>query len=182
MSKLRIGRVSALDPELGRVRVAFGDQDGMESWWLPVLQRRTLGDRTYWMPEVEEQVACLVDEGGVDGYVVGALYSQADPPPVTAPGRAHAAMKDGAVVEYDRDAHRLTVDLSAAGGDVVIRVPSGKNVFVGGDGAKALATVDFVNNVYLTHTHPTPAGPSGPPIAKGNEAQWPQVTQKGRSE
>ncbi|CAA9377405.1 MAG: hypothetical protein AVDCRST_MAG89-5115 [uncultured Gemmatimonadetes bacterium] len=179
---LRIGRVSGVEPATCRVRVAFEADEGLVSFWLPVLQRRTLGDRSYWMPEVDEQVACLLDEHAEDGYVLGGFYSRADPPPVTSADRAHVAIKDGAVIEYDRAAHRLTVDLRAAGGDVVLLVPAGKHVHVGGEGGKQLATVDFVNNAYLKHVHPTPAGASGPPIATGTEAQWPQVTQKGRSE
>lgn len=178
----RIGRVSQLEPATCRVRVAFDAEDGVTSYWLPVLQRRTLGDRTYWMPEVNEQVACLLDEHGEDGYVLGGIYSRADPPPVDSADRAHIATKDGAVLEYDRAAHRLTVDLSAAQGEIVLVVPRGKNVHLGGTEGKQLATIEFVRNVFEKHTHPSPAGPTGVPIPDPNATKWPQVTDKSRSE
>lgn len=182
MSKLRIGRVSSLEPAACRVRVAFDAEDGVLSFWLPVLQRRTLGDRSYWMPEVDEQVACLLDDNAEDGYVLGGLYSQVDPPPVTSADRAHIAMKDGAVVEYDRAAHRLTVDLRAAAGEVLVQVAEGKHVDIGGTDARKLATIDFVTEVFEKHTHPTPAGPTGVPIRNPAATVWPQVTKKTRSE
>lgn len=178
---LRFGRVSELEAATARVRVAFGAEDALVSYWLPVLQQKTLSDRVYWMPDLEEHVVCLLDEHGEDGVVIGSIYSEADAPPVTGLDRLHVAMKDGTTFDYDRAAHRFVISLGE-GGDLVANVPAGRRVFIGGETGKRLATVEFVTQVFQKHTHPTPAGPSGVPVPLGIETVWPQVTDKGVSE
>lgn len=113
--------VEAVDPATARVRVRFPDADGMVSWWLEVLQQRTLGDRSYWMPDVGEAVAVLMDEQDEAGVVLGAIYSSADPPPVASADKRHTVHKDGAVFEYDRATHTWTVAVPA-GGRIAISV------------------------------------------------------------
>lgn len=177
---LRFGRVSELEAETARVRVTFGAEDALVTYWLPVMRARTLGDRVYWMPEIDEQVVVLLDENGEEGVVLGGIFSEVDVPPVTGLDRLHIAMKDGTTFDYDRAAHQLAVTVK--GGDVVVNVDAGKKVHIGGAAGKELATIDFVKNVYAKHIHPTPAGPSSPPTPMGIETAWPQVTQKGKSE
>ena len=74
----RVGIVKVQDATKGRVRVAFPDRDQMESWWLPVIFAKTQNDKMYWMPDIGEQVICLMDEYDEDGAVAGAIYSSAD--------------------------------------------------------------------------------------------------------
>lgn len=94
---LRIGRVSSTDTTRHSARVRFLDKDGdapepMESDDLPVLVTRT-GD--YSLPPVDGLVLCLIDPGpfGV-GYVVGQLYSDADPAPLDDAGQRAIAGDD----------------------------------------------------------------------------------------
>ena len=102
---------------------------------------------------------------------------------------------DGTRIEYDRAAHRRVGDLPADGadvqvraarhvtvvstaGDVTLQVADGQHVYLGGaEGARRVATEDHVAQ-YLRHTHPTPVGMSWPPIATGQELQWPQVSRE----
>lgn len=176
----RIGRVAERDAKTARVRVVFGAEDGMLSWWLPVLQAKTGADKVYWMPDVEEHVVCLLDERAEFGVVLGAIYSEVDKPPVASLDRLHVAMKDGTTIDYNRESHRLEV--TVAGGDLVLNVDQGASVHVGGEGGDQLVTKQFITSVFLKHTHPTGTGPSGPPIPTGTEAVPPHVTQKGKSE
>ena len=54
---------------------------------------------------------------------------------------------------------RLTADR------ITLDVPSDQKVYIGGEAAaQELATKQFVQNLYNTHVHATPAGPSGPPV------------------
>ena len=47
---------------------------------------------------------------------------------------------------------------------ITLDVPSDQKVYLGGEAAaQELATKQFVEQLYNTHTHATPAGPSGPP-------------------
>ncbi len=123
----RRGIVHAVDPATGRARVRFPDRDNVVSWWLDVLQRKTHVDKAYWMPDVGEHVACLMDGHDEAGAILGALYSTADPVPVASPDKDHTLYGDGAVISYDRAAHVLTIDLSAAEGTLVLKA---KNIVI----------------------------------------------------
>lgn len=110
---LRIGIVRALDAAAARVRVVFADHDQMQSWWLPVVVPKAQSDKVYWMPDIGEQVVCLMDEHDEAGAVLGAIYSSADPAPVSSPDKFHLGFHDGTVIEYDRVAHSLNITLCA---------------------------------------------------------------------
>jgi phage baseplate assembly protein gpV len=103
----RVGIVQAQDPAHAKVRVVFPDCDEMISWWLPVVFFKTQNDKAYWIPDIGEQVVCLMDLRDEAGAVLGAIYSSADVPPVNSADKFHLAFKDGAHFDYDRVAHIL---------------------------------------------------------------------------
>lgn len=130
----RVGLVKQQDVQRARVRVAFPDRDQMLSYWLPVMVFKTQDDKGYWIPDLGEQVVCLMDEHDEAGAVLGAIYSAADTPPVQSADKWHVAFKDGASFEYDRAAHALAVSL-----------PSGSTLKIGLNGASI--AVDANGNV-----------------------------------
>lgn len=136
---LKFGIVSATDPATCRVRVKYNDNEGLVSYWLAVTQRQTLGTRDYHMPELGEQVACLIDAHSEEGVVLGGIYSAADPAPVDSQDKRHVTFKDGAQIEYDAASHRGTVTL-----------PGEARITLGGAG-------------YVAITPPTP-GPTRAPV------------------
>jgi phage baseplate assembly protein V len=87
----------------------------MESWWLPVVVPKAQYDKIYWMPDIGEQVVCLMDQHDEDGAVLGSIYSSADTVPVQSADRMHLSVKDGATFDYDRVAHILSVALPSSG-------------------------------------------------------------------
>jgi phage baseplate assembly protein gpV len=103
----RVGIVQAQDTAHAKVRVVFPDYDEMISWWLPVVFFKTQNDKAYWIPDIGEQVVCLMDLRDEAGAVLGAIYSSADMPPVNSANKFHLGFKDGASFEYDRAAHVL---------------------------------------------------------------------------
>lgn len=105
---LKFGVVVQTDPGKGKVRVRFEDHDGLVSHWLPVVKGKTLRDKEYWMPDLNEQVACLMDENFEAGVVLGAVYSDADPVPVASQDKFHVRFDDGTTIEYDRAQHKLS--------------------------------------------------------------------------
>lgn len=111
----RRGIVTRTEPATCRVRVRFPDRDDVESWWLEVVQAKTLRDKAYWMPDVGEHVAVLMDENGEAGAVLGAIYSSADPPPVDSQDKDHVTFDDGGVMEYDRATSTWSVSIPAGG-------------------------------------------------------------------
>ncbi len=118
-------------PERGTVRVKMVDVDDMVSSELPVIFRKTHKDKDYWMPDVGEHVVCLFSGQGLEqGFVLGAIYSEADVVPVSSNDKWHKRFEDGTVIEYDRAAHKLTVDVK---GDTEITVSGNANIKVDGN-------------------------------------------------
>lgn len=93
---------------------------------LPVLQPKTLKDKHYWLPDIGEQVAVLLDGQAEDGVVLGAIFSDADAPPVTDPDKHHVKYQDGAEFEYDRKSSTLTIQ----GGILHIIIEVGTDVSI----------------------------------------------------
>ncbi|OQS35564.1 baseplate protein [Chromobacterium haemolyticum] len=106
-ASLKFGTVSASKPGFARVRLP--DLDNMRTMWLPIAYPKTLQDQCCWTYDNGEHVAVLLDARGEDGVILGAVYSDADKPPVTDPNKFVVRFKDGALLEYDRGTHVLTV-------------------------------------------------------------------------
>lgn len=104
---LKFGVVCAVDAARAVVRVKFADNEDLESWWLPVAAPFTLANKAYLLPQEGEHVACLMDENCEAGVVVGAIYSEADKPPVDEASKFHILFEDGTALEYDTKAHHL---------------------------------------------------------------------------
>jgi phage baseplate assembly protein V len=167
MSGFRVGLVTQQDVQNCRVRVVFPDHDQMVSWWLPVVVPKTHNDKAYWLPDLGEQVVCLMDAHDEDGAVLGAIYSQgqqgdATPPQMTG-NKWHVTFQDGATVEYDRNLHTLaisvpangTINITVNGGNLNLAAPNGDITF------KTNQHQDSVNgiiNTYNSHTHTDPQG------------------------
>lgn len=119
---VRVGRVAALDPAAARVQVAIGQ---LTTGWIPWLTLRAGPDASWWAPEPGDQVLVLTPGGrGEQAVALPALYSDAHPAPADAATVRRDVYADGAVVEYDRAAHRLSARLPA-GGTAVLVAPGG---------------------------------------------------------
>lgn len=119
---LRIGLITALDPAGCKARVRFPDHDGVESYWLQVMQPRTKHDRAYWMPSEGEQVVCIMDQGEEAGVVAGSIYGGGDTPPASDAavqtivyGGGGALTWDGNAGAFSLNVGGVTVTVSAAG-------------------------------------------------------------------
>jgi phage baseplate assembly protein V len=133
MGAYRVGIVTVQDASHCRVRVIFPDRDQMQSWWLPVVVAKTQSDKAYYLPDIGEQVICLMDEYDEDGAVLGSVYSSVDMAPggVSA-NNVHWRAQDGASFDYDRSSHRLTV--SAPAGATVSITASGATIAIDASG------------------------------------------------
>lgn len=108
---MKTGIVTARDPEKCKVRVQFPAEDGMVSDWLPVIQRSTLKNKSFSVPDVGEHVACAMDKNDEFGVVLGAIYSDADAAPVSSGDKWHKTFEDGTTIDYDRAAHKLHISV-----------------------------------------------------------------------
>jgi phage baseplate assembly protein V len=104
---VKFGTVSASRPGFARVRLP--DCDNMRTMWLPIAVPKSKEDQACWTYDHGEQVAVLLDANGEDGVIVGAIYSDADTPPITDKNIFTIRFKDGAVLEYNRETHVLKV-------------------------------------------------------------------------
>ncbi|MGI2326163.1 MULTISPECIES: phage baseplate assembly protein V [unclassified Methylococcus] len=122
IAHLRYGIVTAIDPAKSRLKAKFPDQDGLVSHWLNVSCQKSLKDKAFWMPEVGEQVACIMDEHLEDGTVIGAIYSGPDPVPEGVDEHWYGVwFEDGSVLYYRKDTHQLLIDLSRMQGTVLLK-------------------------------------------------------------
>lgn len=119
---VKFGTVSASRPGFARVRLP--DLDNMRTMWLPIAYPKTLDDQVCWTYDIGQQVACVLDARGEDGFIAGAIYSDADTPPTTDPNKFMVRFKDGALIAYDRASHVLTV----SGGVVKVIVEVGAEI------------------------------------------------------
>lgn len=90
--QIRVGRVSSVDAKRHSAQVQFFEQDGFISWDLQVL-RGFAAD--YCLPAQNTPVLCLILEGRLGvGYVLGAIYTDADAAPLSDAGQRSVAGDD----------------------------------------------------------------------------------------
>lgn len=112
---LQFGLVSKVDYLSCRVKVRLEEFDGLETWWLKVPQRHTKATKSRpLLPEIDEQVAVLLQRDGVNGVVLGGIYSEVEPPPVTDEHTEFVRFSDGTTASYNRQAHLLAVNCVGA--------------------------------------------------------------------
>ncbi|MBW7863047.1 MAG: phage baseplate assembly protein V [Candidatus Hydrogenedens sp.] len=103
------GIISELDAAGMKARVTWPDREGLVSPWLAVVVPWAQANMAYRMPDVGEQVACLMDDNLESGCIVGALYGGAQRPPESNGDITAVHFSDGTVVRYDRAENTLTV-------------------------------------------------------------------------
>lgn len=108
---------TVFESKVGFVKVKFEELDGMTTKWIPVIYPKTQNDKCVWTLDVGEHVACIMDANLEDGCVIGAIYSDADAPPVSSKDKFHVSFKDGGMIEYDRASGDMTIK---AKGDITI--------------------------------------------------------------
>lgn len=111
-SLIKIGEISSIDPAKCTARVVFDDEDSIVSFDLPVLQRNSLKNHDYAMPDVGEDVIVLFfGEGQEDGVILGSIYAGEVTPPESTENRRTVVFDDDTRVCYDRAEHKLTVTI-----------------------------------------------------------------------
>ena len=175
---IRIGTIAEVDHASQTARVSSGD---LTTDFLPWCAGRA-GKRSDWSPRtIGEQVILVCPQGETTrGFILGAYYSKANPPPDLGEHRHVSRYGDGAVISYDEEAHALhatlpnggTATLSADGG-ITLNGPvtiNGETTINGNASikGKAEATEDVIGGGVSLKTHPHKAvmagsALSGPP-------------------
>lgn len=119
---IRIGRVSSIDVSTNTARVAFSDKDDLVSGNLMIVNRGSMADKDYWMPDIDEQVLCLMlpnksGQGLNEGFIIGSFFSTEDEPQERSAEVRAIKFGDGTVIKHDRSTGNLTIN---ATGDISI--------------------------------------------------------------
>ena len=123
---LKVGEVTDVDPAHCKIRATFDAEDGKTSDWLPVLQRKTLEDKDYSVPDIGEDVLCVFfHEAEETGFALGSFYAGEIELPASSQDQRVVKFKDGTIISYDRSSHTLKAQI----GDTQI-VADQKNVQV----------------------------------------------------
>src|SRR5688572_11638069 len=115
---LRYGLISEIDAAKGLARVEF-DDTGVVSPWLAMAVKNTKDNQFEDWYDVNEHVACLLDEHAETGVIICSIYDENNQPPVGNENKWVKTFKDGTKIEYDRDSHELTID---GGTDLIVNV------------------------------------------------------------
>lgn len=128
---VRIGRVSSVDINTNTARVAFSDKDDLVSGNLMIVNRGSMVDKDYWIPDIDEQVLCLMmpnksGQGLNEGFIMGSFFSTEDEPQENSADVRAVKFGDGTVVKHDRSTGNLTINATGdisiiAGGIVTIK-------------------------------------------------------------
>jgi len=154
---LRFGIVSQINPLLCQARVNFGDDDST-SYWLPVLQTKTLKDKFYFMPDINEQVVCLMDQNSEDGVILGAIYSNADKPAVTSEKQLSVNFENGSQINANKETDTLTIIFQNIKfvGDITHEgiLTNTKGIKSNADITDKTSSMQSMRDTYNSHTHP----------------------------
>ena len=150
-SIVRVGEVTSIDTANCTCRVTFDDEDGMTSFDLPVIQRNTLKNSDYQLPDIGEDVLCIfLASGTEEGFVLGSWYAGEVTPPENSKDKRTILFADGTRLSYDRAAHKLTADVK---GDIEATVSGNVSATIQGKAnvtAKGAISVESSEKVVIT--------------------------------
>ena len=154
---LRFGTVTSINPLTARARVQFAE-DGMNSYWLAVLQNKTFKDKFYSMPAVGEQVACLMDQNSEDGVILGAIYTTEDTPIIETEKQVSANFEDGTFANVDKETQTLTLSFPNIHliGNITHEgtLSNSAGITSSADITDKKSSMQAMRNTYNNHTHP----------------------------
>lgn len=121
---VRVGEIAQADYGAARVRVKMGD---ITTNWIPWMTHRAGNDRTWHAPEVGEQVVVLSPSGDLAiGFAFPSVFQNDFPGPENVPTKSTTIHEDGATFQYDREAHKWTINIPS--GDVSVDLNTGGDV------------------------------------------------------
>lgn len=107
---IRIGRITSVNEKTHTARVEFMDRAAMVSWDLPVLVPSTVDPQDYCLPVEGTDVVCVfLPNGQQQGFIIGAFYTDANPPPITNRKKYLRKFKDGTELEVDKETHDVKI-------------------------------------------------------------------------
>ena len=153
---LKFGIVTAINPLTAKARVEFAE-DELISYWLPILQKKTLKDKFYSIVDVGEQVACLMDENSEEGVILGSIYTNLDSVPAFSQEQHLIRFEDGSFIEFNKERQQLTIVAKTV--SIVADVfqtgtfENTDGIISNADITDQKSSMQSMRNVYNKHTH-----------------------------
>ena len=107
---IKVGKVTEIKADNCSVKVSFLEHDNIVSYYLPVLQSFAGANASYMLPNIDDDVVCVVDHFGV-GFCLGAIYNSKHKPKVDTENKYSITFDDDTSIEYDREEHKLLIDI-----------------------------------------------------------------------
>ncbi len=172
---IRVGTVSEADYQKAQLKIRFSENT---TAWLPWLEKRAGGDKSWSALEVNEQVLVLSPSGDLaQGVVLGSLYSLAFAAPSNNKDLSIVKHEDGAEFSYDRDQHiwrvalpsgAITEIISSGGVNIVGDISITGSIYASGEVGDGTRTMSGDRQIYNGHNHP---GDSGGSTSTPNQVQ-----------
>lgn len=110
---LRFGNITEIDVAKCYARVKFMD-DGIVSAPLQIVVMGALSTKFFHIFDINEQVACLMDENSEEGVILGALFSDEINPIGGSADKVNVVFPDNSKIEYDRSTHNYTININGS--------------------------------------------------------------------
>lgn len=136
---IRYGVVEEADYEKALIRVSLQDGE-LLSDWIPWVTLRAGADKFWWAPEVGEVMLVLAPSGELANAVALPAAFSDDNQNADRATVQRQTFEDGTVIEYDKEAHKLTMDVQ---GDVLIRATGKIEIEAGGNLKLVGAPIDL---------------------------------------
>ena len=107
---LRFGNITEIDVSKCYARVKFLD-DGIVSAPLQIVVMGALSTKFFHIFDINEQVACLMDENSEDGVILGAVFSDDITPDAGDKDVVRVLFPDDSSIEYNRNSHEYNIDI-----------------------------------------------------------------------
>ena len=107
---LRFGNITEIDVSKCYARVKFLD-DEIVSAPLQIVVMGALSTKFFHIFDINEQVACLMDENSEDGVILGAVFSDDITPDAGNKDIVRVLFPDDSSIEYNRNSHEYNVDI-----------------------------------------------------------------------
>jgi len=143
---IRFGRISGIDADNARVKVSFGE-DGIESGWLPTIHNGATGSSYFHTYDVNELVACVMEENLDAGVVLGAIYYENEQPVESGDNIVSVVFNSSNKVIFNRQTGEM--ELQASGGVTI----NGNVTISGSLDVSADVTAGPLNTSLTGHVH-----------------------------
>lgn len=121
---LRFGNISEIDVDKCFARVKFID-DGIVSDFLQIIVMGAINNKYFHMLDINEQVACLMDENSEEGVILGAVFNNKTNPDGGNKDIVRIKFSDNSSIEYNRSTHEYNIDIK---GKINIKSDSEVNI------------------------------------------------------